>query len=74
MTTIDISGIWAQGTLFELEPDVLLFTYGGRGPGAGGEPWNARYQKMRVDTAAKRLVHLPPSSPSSSSSQYSSRH
>ena len=51
MTTIDVSGIWAQGTLFELSPDVLLFTY-------GGTPWNARYQKMRVDTEAKRLVHL----------------
>ena len=58
MTTIDVSGIWAQGTLFELSPDVLLFTYGGRGPGAGGTPWNARYQKMRIDTEAKRLVHL----------------
>ena len=58
MWTIDGSGIWAQGTLFELEPDVVLFTYGGRGPGAGGYPWNARYQKMKIDPVAQTLKQL----------------
>ena len=56
--TIDVSGIWAQGTIYELEPDVVLYVYGGRGPGAGGKPWNLRTQKMRVDIARQRLVHL----------------
>ena len=54
--TIDISGIWAQGALIEVAPDIVLFTYGARGPGAGGQPWNVRTQKMRVDAAAESLV------------------
>ena len=56
--TIDVSGIWAQGAMVELEPDVVLFTYGGRGPGAGAKPWSARYQKLRVDPLHKTLTHV----------------
>ena len=56
--TIDVSGIWAQGTMVELEPDVVLFTYGGRGPGAGAKPYSARYQKLKVNPLLQTLTHV----------------
>jgi len=49
-------GIWAQGALTEIAPDIVLYTYGARGPGAGGEPWNVRTQKMKVAAAAEKLI------------------
>jgi hypothetical protein len=57
--TIDVSGSWAQGTLFEVEPDVVLYAYGGRGPGGSSYPWDAREQKMRVDFASRSLRWVP---------------
>ena len=56
--TIDVSGIWAQGTMVELEPDVVLYTYGGRGPGGGAKPWSARYQKLKVDPVGRTLTRV----------------
>jgi hypothetical protein len=56
MWTIDVSATWAQGTTIELEPDLVLFTYGERGPGRGAKPYNVRYQKLRVDPAAQSLT------------------
>ena len=35
--------MWANGAMYEVEPDVVLYVYGG-----GGEPQELRYQVIRV--------------------------
>ena len=45
--TVDLSAGWCQGSLVEIQPNVLLWAYGGWGPGAGaGKELHA--QMMRV--------------------------
>ena len=56
MWTIDVSGMWAQGTMIELEPDLVMFTYGARGQGGGKPPWTLRHTKLRVDPVAQSLT------------------
>lgn len=46
--TLDVSGGWAQGAMYEVRPDEVVYLYGGRGPGAGGKPWHLRAATLRV--------------------------
>jgi len=45
---------WANGAMFEIEPDVVLFTYGGR-----GSPERLRYQIMRLTQTGLEPVKVP---------------
>ena len=45
---IDVRAGWAQGSLIEVEPNVLAYIYGAWGPGGGGLPYQMHSQMMRV--------------------------
>jgi hypothetical protein len=45
---------WANGAMFEIEPDVVLFTYGGL-----GSPERLRYQIMRLTETGLEPVKVP---------------
>jgi hypothetical protein len=45
---------WANGAMFEIEPDVVLFTYGGL-----GSPERLRYQIMRLTPTGMEPLKVP---------------
>jgi hypothetical protein len=51
--TVDLSSGEAQGSLVEVEPDVVLWIYGSRSSSTGAGPWELRSQRIRV-------LHSPP--------------
>ena len=50
--TVDVSSAWSQGAMVEVADDVVLYTYGGRGSGAGCKPYELRTQLLKVDRDA----------------------
>ena len=53
--TVEVSSAWSQGSMVEVADDVILYTYGGRGSGAGCAPYELRTQLLRVDRDAGEL-------------------
>ena len=57
---VDVSSAQAQGSLVEVEPDVVLWIYGSRASSAGTSPWELRSQRLRVAHSPPGLRPEPP--------------